>query len=111
MLEAPGTPLAGLDPKLARDLVTRILRVARPDSILLFGSRARGDAEPRSDIDLAVAGKTLTPTDWLRVVEALEQAETLLPIQAVHLEETPAALRERILREGIVLYAEPEAHR
>ena len=111
MAEIHAGPRAGLDPRLANEIVARILTVARPEAILLFGSRARGDAEPRSDIDLAVAASALTRTEWLRVVDALEETETLLPIQAVLLGAAPPALRERILREGVVLYAEHQARR
>ena len=39
---------------LIYDMVDHILSVSKPVKILLFGSRARGDAEPNSDIDLAV---------------------------------------------------------
>lgn len=36
------------------DLVRRIAERFSPDKIILFGSRARGDARPDSDIDLLV---------------------------------------------------------
>src|SRR5436309_16019559 len=35
-------------------LVTRIVRKFHPDQIILFGSHARGDAGPDSDVDLLV---------------------------------------------------------
>jgi uncharacterized protein len=39
---------------LIRDLVDRIVKVAQPQRILLFGSAARGDAGPDSDLDVLV---------------------------------------------------------
>src|SRR5438045_9341941 len=39
---------------LLQEIVARIVRVAQPDKIILFGSRARGDARQDSDIDLLV---------------------------------------------------------
>lgn len=102
--------VAGLDQALVKEIVGRILAVARPQRILLFGSRARGDADSKSDIDLAVAGAQMTREEWLRLVGALESVDTLLPIQTVRLEDVPERLRERIAREGIELYAAPEAH-
>ena len=36
------------------EVVRRIVEVARPDRIILFGSAARGDAGPESDLDLLV---------------------------------------------------------
>jgi uncharacterized protein len=42
------------EPELLRRLVDIIVREADPEAIILFGSRARGDARPDSDIDLLV---------------------------------------------------------
>jgi len=39
---------------LLDDIVRRIVEVAAPDSIILFGSAARGEWSPDSDIDLLV---------------------------------------------------------
>jgi predicted nucleotidyltransferase len=97
-----------LAPNLAREIVACIRAVSHPRRIILFGSRARGDADPRSDIDLAISAGAMTPSEWLRILASLETVGTLLPIQAVLLEEAPARLRERVAREGIDLYAEPE---
>jgi uncharacterized protein len=36
------------------DIVRRIVAVAAPDRIILFGSAARGDAHPDSDLDLLI---------------------------------------------------------
>jgi predicted nucleotidyltransferase len=37
-----------------RQMVERIVREFRPDKIILFGSHARGDAGPDSDVDLLI---------------------------------------------------------
>jgi predicted nucleotidyltransferase len=42
------------DPWVLDDLVRRIAERFSPDRIILFGSRARGDGGPDSDIDLLV---------------------------------------------------------
>ena len=47
--EHPATP-----PDLLAEIVRRVVEVARPDRIILFGSAARGDARPDSDVDLLV---------------------------------------------------------
>jgi predicted nucleotidyltransferase len=41
-------------PTVLDDMVRRIAEQFSPDRIILFGSRARGDAGPESDIDLMV---------------------------------------------------------
>ena len=43
-----------IDPRLLADAVERITRCAQPTRILLFGSAARGDASPDSDLDFLV---------------------------------------------------------
>ena len=42
------------DPKILDDLVRRIVEVAHPRQIILFGSAACGDMGPQSDIDVLV---------------------------------------------------------
>lgn len=42
------------DPKLIEELVRRILEVVRPLRIILFGSAARGEMGPNSDLDVLV---------------------------------------------------------
>jgi len=40
--------------KKLEEIINRILQVIIPDKIILFGSRARGEARPDSDYDLLV---------------------------------------------------------
>jgi predicted nucleotidyltransferase len=61
------------DTALAEDLARRILDAIGRDrvrKIILFGSRARGDARPDSDFDLLVVLRGLTPGEMrpLRVL-------------------------------------------
>ena len=42
------------DDSLIREMVATIVREANPDTVILFGSRARGDARPDSDVDLLI---------------------------------------------------------
>lgn len=42
------------DPRQLDELVQRILRVVRPTRIVLFGSAARGEMTPDSDLDVLV---------------------------------------------------------
>jgi len=43
-----------IDAELLQDIVRRILTVAKPDRILLFGSAATGEMTADSDIDLLI---------------------------------------------------------
>ena len=44
----------GVDETLLEEIVRRILEVARPDKIILFGSAATGQMTKDSDIDLLI---------------------------------------------------------
>jgi predicted nucleotidyltransferase len=46
----------GVDNALLSEIVRRILTVARPDKIILFGSAAAGQMTKDSDIDLLIVG-------------------------------------------------------
>ena len=56
------------------------------ESILLFGSRARGDNQERADIDIAIVCPKATWEDWLLVTDIIDEADTLLEIDCVRLD-------------------------
>ena len=69
--------------------------------VVLFGSRARGDHRPLSDLDIAFYG---TDTGYLAFAEALEQLPTLLEFDCVHItDHTSPELIHNIQKEGIPL--------
>src|SRR5215831_16173855 len=51
------------DPAILADIVNRVVRAAKPQKIVLFGSAARGTMGPNSDIDLLVI-KNGKFNDW-----------------------------------------------
>lgn len=56
-----------LEPNVKEEVVRRVLTVATPTRIILFGSFARGDAAEDSDIDLLVVVKeTPSRLEWRR---------------------------------------------
>jgi predicted nucleotidyltransferase len=96
-MESMGAPLDGLVKKLAAQP-----RVRR---IWLFGSRARGEARERSDIDIAIEAPGADRREWLEVCRLVEEeADTLLPIDVIRLEEAPEHLCQRVREEGQVLF-------
>ena len=111
---ASKSQLRELDARLTRRLVRCVVRAARPDKILLFGSRARGDHRPDSDIDLLVIKKSRLPRPQraIPIYSALARLE--LPVDAEVMVYTPAEAAEwsevrqafvtTALREGKVLY-------
>lgn len=71
--------------------------------IVLFGSRARGDNHPRSDIDLAIYGMpTSQQAPFYFAVE--EDLPTLLKFDLVHItQDTSPALLRNIEKDGVTL--------
>jgi predicted nucleotidyltransferase len=47
---------------LIGDIVRRIVETAQPEKIILFGSRARGDARSNSDFDVLVIKESSEPS-------------------------------------------------
>ena len=55
-------------------------------TLFLFGSFARGDAQPNSDLDIAIQWRT--PPDarrWRALEEAVEELPTIRPVDLVDL--------------------------
>lgn len=70
--------------------------------IVLFGSRARGDARPRSDVDLAIYD--LPEQAWSDFEDAIDALPTLLTFDLVDMNQPISTeLRANIERDGINL--------
>ena len=69
--------------------------------VVLFGSRARGDARPDSDVDIAVVHDS-DDAAWSDFVNQMQEtAPTLLELDIVDYLRAPEALRRRIDEEGV----------
>ena len=64
----------GIDESLVQEIIQRILTVAKPDKIILFGSAATGRMSRDSDIDLLVVESN--PHDQRK--ESLRIGDTLI---------------------------------
>ncbi len=100
-----------LDPSL-REMVRRLLAVGSPQKIILFGSRARGDARPDSDYDLLLIEPSDLPRHrraarYRRALIGLAPGKDILvwtPQEVAEWSEVPNAFITCALKEGIVLY-------
>lgn len=63
----------GIDDNLIAEIVRRVLSVARPERVILFGSAAEGTMTPDSDIDLLVLEeiKGNRREEWVKIRRAL----------------------------------------
>jgi predicted nucleotidyltransferase len=96
-----------VDQELIDDVVRRIVERFQPKRIVLFGSHARGDAGPESDIDLFIEMESnLRPIDRMVAVGSLF-AERLWGLDVFVY--TPAEVEARRGRIGNLLsYVEAE---
>lgn len=85
-------------------IVTLLAAQPQVARVVLFGSRARGDAGPRSDIDLAIEAPGASRRQWLDWEAQIDAAATLLRIDVLRWDEASSAMRHRIAEEGQVLY-------
>lgn len=110
---------AGLhEPDLLRRMVDIIVREADPAAIILFGSHARGDARPDSDIDLLVIEREPFGPGRSRIKEAARLYRALGDLPAskdllLYSRDEVAGWRDtrnhvvaRAYREGRLLYGD-----
>jgi predicted nucleotidyltransferase len=86
----------------------RAFATAPPEivAVYLYGSRARGTATTRSDVDLAVL-YSIPPAPSLESqpfdIEAELEGGLGVPVEIVVLNEAPVDLVHRVLRDGVLL--------
>lgn len=102
---------AALDQQTLDEIVGRIVEVAQPEKIILFGSAARGEMGPHSDLDLLIvkdgehrrqlAGRIY---DNLRGVGVAVDVVVVTPGDIERYRDSHALVIKPALREGRVIY-------
>jgi len=95
------------------EIVRRIIQVAQPDRIILFGSAARGHAGPNSDLDLLVIKsgdihRGRLEAEIHRHLQGVEAAVDVIVVKSEDVEryrDSPYTVIRPALREGRVVYA------
>ena len=97
---------------LLTEIIHRMCKVGHPLKIVLFGSRARGEAHPESDLDLLVIEESTLPrykrsARYRRSLIGLFPAKDIVvwtPEEIRDWSKVPDAFINVILNEGKVLY-------
>jgi len=100
------------------DLVGRLRAAGDPLAIVLFGSWARGEGRPESDLDflVIVPEPRRTGAVWDRLIQALLDAplrcDVLIasPTTLAAVAGVPGFAEQEALRDGICLYRRPRRH-
>lgn len=101
-----------LTPGLLDEIVERILQVGSPQRIVVFGSRARGDARDDSDLDLLIVEDSdlpryRRPPRYLRALVGAFPAKDVVvwtPHEVEAWRNVPNAFVTTALREGRTIY-------
>ena len=104
--------IRNVDEDLIKEIVRRLIAAIDPDRIILFGSRARGDSGPDSDIDILIIKDTVEPA-YRRMAPAYRALSGLgvpkdiiwrTPAEVEDWSHVPTYVTTRALQEGKVLY-------
>jgi predicted nucleotidyltransferase len=103
------------DDELLRTITARIAEAVRPEKIILFGSWARGERGPHSDIDLLIIQESSLsrPQRYAQVRRLFwgmgipMDILVYTPEEFARYQSVPGSFTHTVAREGRVLYARP----
>ena len=100
-----------VDPGVLAEVIRRVVEVAQPEKIILFGSAARGDMNRHSDVDLLIIKEGMDALDLmgqiyrnLRGIGAAVDAIVVSPRDVERYKDSHALVIKPALREGKVVY-------
>ena len=105
--------MAEMNDALLAEITQRIVAISDPQQIILFGSQARGDARPDSDLDLLVVKEEMESprAEAARIYRALAGLRVPMDIVVARSDyvrrhrDVVGTIVRPALREGRVLYA------
>ena len=96
------------------NIISRIVEVADPERIILFGSAARGDLNRHSDVDLLIVKEGVDTLDLMRQIRrnlygvgAAVDAIVVTPQAIERYKDSHALIIKPALQEGKVIYESP----
>ena len=95
------------------DIIQRIVEVAQPERILLFGSASRGSMDRNSDVDLLIIKEGGDPDLRARIYERLYgvgvavDAILVSPADVERYKDSHALIIKPALQDGMVVYESP----
>jgi uncharacterized protein len=98
--------------KTLEKIIEKILEVIVPDKIILFGSRARGEARPDSDYDILIVKdgieneRQISKKLYVQFVGINESIDIIVktPKSIEKSQKSPSSCINTAIKEGIVIY-------
>lgn len=103
-----------MDQTILDNIISRIVDIADPERIILFGSAARGDMNRHSDVDLLIVKEGVDTLDLMRQIRrnlygvgAAVDAIVVTPQAIERYKDSHALIIKPALQEGKVIYESP----
>lgn len=94
----------GISDKIWQSIIDICFSFDTVQRVILYGSRARGDATTGSDIDLAIDAPTMHDQDFSRLWNQLDDLPIIYSIDVVHIQSLKNKdLLDAIKREGCLI--------
>lgn len=74
------------------------------DKVVIFGSRAKHNANPKSDIDLCIYSLEMSDAQFSKLKLSLDELPILYKIDVVHFEKSNEALRVNVAKDGKLFF-------
>lgn len=95
----------GLSQRIRADLAGVFERYADVERVLVFGSRAKGNARPGSDIDLAVIAPRMSDAEFACLWNQIDDLPLVFQVDLLHWDRLAnQRLKEKISLEGCPFY-------
>ena len=102
----------GLSARIQADFIRVFERYPQIHRVLIFGSRAKGNARPGSDIDLAVLAPQMTDLEFAQLWNAIDDLPLVFKVDLLHWDRLAnAPLKDKIRREGRLFYEPAPGHK
>ena len=100
-----------LDPQILNEIIRRIVEVAKPEKIILFGSAVRGEMNRHSDVDLLIIKEGADVLELMGEIYmqldgagAAVDAVVVTPDDVERYKDSHAVIVKPALEEGRVVY-------
>lgn len=91
-------------PESVIPVLERVAAHPKVEKLYLYGSRAVGDHEDRSDVDVAIVAPAMSREEFALLWYEIDDARTYYSIEIVNLEWVGLDLRKNIDKLGVTLY-------